>query len=102
MKWSARRVSGFLSRLRTAIEADRVWVTHYAATFATEDLQWDREDILLQLTDLEPGDFLRVERSTRRSGDVIAVFTPEPETTGRLWVRLVERGGIIVVSFHRA
>ena len=76
-------------------------MTTYAADLAAEDLGWDRTDILLLLDELEVRDFHRVEDSTARPGDLIWVFCPDL-STGMLWIRLVEREEIVVVSFHRA
>ena len=57
------------------------------------------------LADLEVSDFERCERSTngpRGGHELVWVFTPASDDGLPLWVRLVERGGVVVVSFHIA
>ncbi|MCK6529561.1 hypothetical protein L6R50_19070 [Myxococcota bacterium] len=76
-------------------------VTDKAAGEAAADLGWDGSDVLEELGELGVDDYLRSERSTRRPGDIVHTFTP-PLDEGELWIRLVERDGFIVVSFHRA
>lgn len=75
-------------------------VRAYAAE-GLRDLEWTAEDLRLQLLELATADFLRVEDSTAPQGGVIWVFTPELWDGGHLWIRLVERAGIVVISFHR-
>ncbi len=65
------------------------------------DLEWTAEDLRVQLLELAAHDFLRVESSTAPQGGVIWVFTPEFWDGGHLWIRLVERAGVVVISFHR-
>lgn len=69
---------------------------------ALEDLGWEEDDVLAQIDELEVDDFERVERSTVHPGDRVWVFCPDDAFAGRLWIRLVERGGVILISFHRA
>lgn len=64
-------------------------------------MEWSAGDLRLQLLDLTAEDFLRIEDSTAPQGGLIWVFTPELWDEGQLWIRLVERGGIVVISFHR-
>jgi hypothetical protein len=90
----------FLRRLKRAVAEDQILVTSKAADEAAEDLGWDREDILLQLSDLVEADFERTEDSTVQPGEVVWVFCPDLEIEGALWIRLVERHGVVVVSFH--
>jgi hypothetical protein len=102
VSWTDRRVAAFLGRLVGALEQGRVHVAEYAATLAAEELGWDRVDILLLLQELVKEDFRHAEPSEVHQGDTVLVFTPEIEGHGRLWIRLVERNGVVVVSFHRA
>jgi len=91
-----------LRRVRSHVAGDRVFVTAYAADRAADELGWDRADILEVVAGLEPEDFLRVEGSRVRPGERIWVFCPLLDDQGAgLWIRLVERGGVVVVSFHR-
>ncbi|GEM_PF-3362113 len=66
-----------------------------------QKLGWDQESVLDELRELQIGDYLRSESSSRRPDDTIHTFTP-PLDEDELWIRLVERGGLIAVSFHRA
>ncbi len=76
-------------------------VTEYAREGAAA-LDWNESDIFLQLRELAPPDWLRCERSTDPSRpDLIWVFEPDYWDGGKLWIRLVERSGVLVVSFHR-
>ena len=90
----------FLRRVRRAVSAGRVEIRAYALDGA-RDLGWDAADIRAQLLDLVDGDFLRTERSTAPEGGLIWVFTPETWDDEYLWIRLVERKGVVVVSFHQ-
>lgn len=93
---------GFLERLRQAVAEERVLVTHYAAERAADELEWDQWDILEELRELQPADHHRCEVSREPTRDLIWVFTPAHWDGDHLWIRLVERQAIIVVSFHRA
>ncbi len=97
---SSDQLVSFLQRLRRAVTEGRVEIRAYAVE-GLRDLEWTAEDLRLQLIDLAAEDFLRVEDSTAPQGGVIWVFTPEFWDGGRLWIRLVERAGIVVISFHR-
>lgn len=97
---SAGQLASFLQRLRRAVLEGRVEIRAYALD-GLRDLEWTAEDLRLQLLELGAEDFLRVEDSTAPQGGVIWVFTPELWDGGHLWIRLVERAGIVVVSFHR-
>lgn len=55
----------------------------------------------MQLLDLSADDLLRTESSTAPQGGIVWIFTPEFWDGGFLWIRLVERAGIVVVSFHK-
>jgi hypothetical protein len=94
-------IGAFLRRLHSALDDERVVVSDKASEEAASDLGWDRTDVLDELRELQVDDYLRSERSARRPSDVVHTFTP-PLADGELWVRLVERDGFIVVSFHRA
>ncbi|MFH1465096.1 MAG: type II toxin-antitoxin system MqsR family toxin [Pseudomonadota bacterium] len=93
-------VSSFLHRLAQAVAENRVFVTGKAADEAVDDLGWTREDILLQLLDLVETDFERTEESTAHPGNLIWVFCPDLDFEGTLWIRLAERHGVVVISFH--
>lgn len=90
----------FLQRLRRAVTEGRVEIRAYAVE-GLRDLEWTAEDLRLQLLDLAAADFLRVEDSAAPQGGLIWVFTPDFWDGGHLWIRLVERAGIVVISFHR-
>lgn len=94
-----RALSSFLTRLRQAVSVGRIEVRAYALDGA-RDLGWDPTDICAQLLELSAEDFLRTERSTAPEGGLIWVFTPDTWDGGHLWIRLIERRNIIVVSFH--
>lgn len=94
------RPRSFLERLDRALAADRVYTTHDARETALAQFEWDEGDIFLLLRLLEEVDFLLTEPSRAPEGGTIWVFVPTTEE-GRIWVRLCERGDIIVVSFHR-
>ena len=65
------------------------------------ELEWTAQDLRLQLLELTLDDLLRTEESTAPEGGVVWVFTPEFWDGGHLWIRLVERSGIVVISFHK-
>ena len=92
-------LSSFLARVREAASSGRVELRVYALDGARE-LGWDAADIRAQLLDLVEADFLRTERSTAPEGGLIWVFTPDLWDGGYLWIRLIERKNIVVVSFH--
>ena len=85
--------------LASARPCRRVEVRAYALAGA-RDLGWEAADIRAQLLELSEGDFLRTECSTAPAGGLIWVFTPDLWDGGYLWIRLIERKNIIVVSFH--
>lgn len=97
---SARQVVRFLARLRRAVALGRVEIREYALE-GIRELGWSAEDAAVQLRELGVDDFLRVEESTSVTGDLIWVFTPETLDGTLLWIRLVERSGVVVISFHR-
>jgi hypothetical protein len=94
------QIRSFLLRVRRAVDDGRIHIRAYALE-GLRDLEWTAEDLRLQLLDLTIDDFLRSEQSTAAQGGLIWVFTPEFWEEGRLWIRLVERAGIVVISFHR-
>ncbi len=96
---TAAQLSSFLRRLRAAARSDLVYLTAYALDGA-RDLGWDVFDVRQQLVELSPPDFLRAERSTFLSGETVWVFQPTLPDDTELWIRLIERHGIVVVSFH--
>lgn len=91
----------FLRRATAHIRADKVVFTDYAVRRAAEELGWDRHDILLQLQDLRPEDFLRTEYGILYPDKLVWIFQPEYWEGGRLWIRLIETDKLIVISFHR-
>lgn len=103
------QVLALVRRLRGAVEGDLVRVEEYALERATAELGWDETSILLELMRIEAHHFLRTERAGDPlfRGETIWVFTPPvqiPPTFGdvSLWIRLIERNGVVVVSFHEA
>jgi hypothetical protein len=93
-------IRDFLARLGTAVREGRVEVRAYALG-GLRDLEWTAHDLRLQLLDLTAGDLLRTEESTAPEGGLVWVFTPEFWDGGFLWIRLVERSGIVIISFHK-
>ncbi len=93
------QLAAFLLRLRRAVHEGRVEIRAYALD-GLRDLEWSAGDLRLQLLDLTVDDFHRTEDSTAPRGGLIWVFTPELWGEGHLWIRLVERAGIVVISFH--
>ena len=102
MEPTLSKARAFLKRLKLAVERDRVAVSQYAADRASEELEWTRWDILEQLKELAVNDLRRCEVSRAPTADLIWVFTPETADDVSLWIRLLERDGIVVVSFHKA
>lgn len=100
MEIRSASLASFLRRLRTAVRSGHFRVTGYAREGA-EALDWDDWDIAEQLSELAAADWLRSEESTAQRGDIVWVFTPSYWDGGFLWVRLVERDGVVVVSLHR-
>lgn len=96
------QLRNFLRRLRAAIDAHRVFVSAYAAERAADELGWGQWDIFEQLKELNADDYHRREVSHGPLADVIWVFTPEGWDEETLWIRLIERDGVLVVSFHKA
>ena len=97
---TSAQLSAFLRRLRAAVDSGCVELTANAIGGA-RDLGWTAEDIRWQLAELSQEDFLRIEDSTAPEGGRIWVFLPEMPEEGHLWIRLTERRGIVVISFHR-
>jgi len=64
--------------------------------------QQDLWHIPEQLKELAVEDHRHCELSKAPTTDAIWVFTPELWGDDLLWIRLIERNGIVVVSFHRA
>ena len=78
----------------------RVEIRGYALD-GLRELEWTAQDLRLQLLELTFDDLLRTEQSTAPEGGLVWVFTPELSEGGHLWIRLVERMGIVVISFHK-
>ena len=95
-------VAAFLRRVREAVATKRVRASDYARDRAREDLGWDIFDIGEQLRELTEKDLYRREPSHDRPWEEIWTFTPPLlDEEGFLWIRIVERDGVLVVSFHR-
>lgn len=92
--------SDFLARLDQALARDMVFPTREARDVALEQFGWDEGDMFSLLRVLEEEDFYLTEPSVAPEGGTIWVFVPMT-TEGRIWIRLCERRGIVVVSFHR-
>lgn len=97
---SPNELAAFLRRVLAALDADRVGLTDYARE-GMDDLGWEEFDVRAQLRELVPNDWLRCEPSLHKPEDLIWVFTPDFWDDGFLWIRIVERHGLVVVSFHR-
>ncbi len=97
---SAGKISDFLVRLGVAVADGRVEIRGYAVD-GLRELEWTAQDLRLQLLELTVDDLLRTEESTAPEGGLVWVFTPEFWEGGYLWIRLVERAGIVVISFHK-
>lgn len=91
-------IAMFLARVLRAAADGRVVLTEYAEDRALDELGWSASEVIEQLLLLEAGDFHQTERT--RGDAVLWVFTPYVDDVGRLWIRMVERQGIVVVSFH--
>jgi hypothetical protein len=97
---TADQVAAFLIRLGRAVSEGRVEIRGYALE-GLRDLEWTAADLRLQLLELSVDDFLRTEVSTTPQGGLVWVYTPEFWDGGSLWIRLIERAGIVVISFHK-
>jgi hypothetical protein len=97
---SVSELRSFLARLKVAGEDERVEVRAYALD-GPRDLEWTAFDLRQQLLELGEHELLRREDSTAPEGGLIWVFTPEFWDGGPLWIRLIEREGIVVISFHK-
>ena len=64
------------------------------------DMGWTELDAMEQLAELQSSDFIRTETSIVDEL-TIWVFTPYEPWFDRLWIRLVERQGMVVISFHQ-
>lgn len=94
-------IAAFLQRVREAVRVGAVRLTDYARERASEELGWDFFDICEELRELTIEDFHRCEPSMDRPWENVWTFTPPLVDDGYLWVRLTERDGVLVVSFHR-
>jgi hypothetical protein len=98
---TSAELANLLRRVRVAVEEERVRVTDYAREGAAA-LDWNEWDIIEQIRELTAPDWLRCEQSTDPDRpSLIWVFEPDYWDGGKLWIRLVERSGVLVVSFHR-
>lgn len=94
-------VAGFLARLRAYVDEDKVLVRNKALDEARAEFQMEFEDIVAFLPELLEEDFERIEPSKARPEDAVWVFIAEV-AHNEFWIRLVERNGIVVISFHEA
>ena len=95
-------VAALLRRVREAVAAKRVRTSDYARDRAREELGWDIFDIEEQLRELTEDDLYRREPGHDRPWEEIWTFRPPLlDEEGFLWIRIVERDGILIVSFHR-
>lgn len=95
-----RPEESFLDRLDAAIAENRLEVSDDALETAEQQLGWGVPEMVGLLLTLDADDFAESKPSTAPEGGIIWVFTPMIDE-GRLWVRLCERGKVVVVSFHR-
>lgn len=93
-------VVAFLATVRAAVEGGRIEIREYALD-GMRELEWTAFDVRMQLLELGVADFLRTEESTAPQGGLVWTFTPEFWDDGYLWIRLVERTGIVIISFHK-
>lgn len=96
----AGQIAAFLLRLGASVADGRVEIRGYALD-GLRELEWTAQDLRLQLLELSADDLFRTEESTAVEGGLIWVFTPEFWDGGYLWLRLIERGGIVVISLHK-
>ena len=96
---SPRDLQRFLKRLEQALAADAVRVSTYARQRAFDELQFDALDILLVVGELDAESFEKCVLSEVSHDELVWVFCPTVDDT-ILWIRLIERNGILVVSFH--
>lgn len=92
-------VDHFLSRLRRACREGRL-VIERAALQEAEDLEYDALGIENLLCELSVDDFAHRAPSTRYPGLDMWLFTPAIDDDLTLWIRMVERSGVMVFSFH--
>ena len=95
-----RAESAFLERLDTALRGAGVRITDDARETAFIQFGWGISDIHAVLHVLDEGDYSHAEPSTAVEGGTIWVFLHMTDE-GRLWIRICERGHLVVVSFHR-
>lgn len=100
VKRRLRPEESFLDRLDVAIAANRLDVSDDALETAAQQLGWGLAEMIALLLTLDAADFAEAKASTAPEGGFIWVFTPTIDE-GRLWIRLCERGKVVVVSFHR-
>lgn len=91
-------LEAFLQRVRTACEENRAQLTLSAQQDAA-DIGFDRSMVENLLMRLSPGDFEKRVRSDRGPGEWVWIFLPALGDL-HLRVRLLERRGIVVISFH--
>ena len=99
MRPSDAQIESFLSRLRKAVLEGRVRFSRYAVA-DLQDMAWSRDDALDHLASLGLEDFLRIETSNVDTLP-IWVFEPDDPWFDALWIRLVERSDVVVISFHQ-
>ena len=100
MPGHAHPVEEFLKRLDVAIQGDAVEMSDDALETAGVQFGWGFGEVIAVLMMLEAADYADSMPSDAPEGGRIWVFTPTL-TEGRVWIRLCERGKVVVVSFHR-
>lgn len=103
MPFSDAAIRALLARLRAAVVAGRVEATKKSDREITE-IGWLKEDVFIQLMELEFHDFLKAETARNWPNQTVWVFCPEFWDGRFLWIRLIEEGGgfVLVISFHPA
>ena len=89
-----------MDRLTLALAEDRVAIADHAREGALGDFGWGIAEVMELLYLLDEADFSETTPSTAPEGGIIWVFLPN-SGQGRVWLRLRERGGIVVVGLHR-
>lgn len=88
----------FLRRVSSACRENRVQVSLSAQQDAAE-IGFDRPMIESVLLRLASSDFEKRVSGARNVDEWVWVFVPAVDDLV-LWVRLIERAGVVVVSFH--
>lgn len=95
---SGSAVQTFLSKLHASCAQEAVFVSR-AALEDAEEMGWGYADIVAQLVCLAADDFEKRVASQRFPWEQIWVFCPS-SSGEQLWIRIVERNGFFIISFH--